>query len=183
MRTHGEIDQPVIERAKAGDARAFAAIYHAYAALVFSVALRISRVWQDAEEITQEVFITLFRKFAQFNFLSSLKTWLYRIAVNTALNARRDHLREEARRLVYQKTAILRQGAPDPAAQVQADAEANALLDLLPPEQRVCIVLRTIEGLSYQEIAEVLQVNLNTVRSRLKRGRETLLAWKQGEGK
>ncbi|RCK79642.1 MAG: RNA polymerase sigma factor RpoE [Candidatus Ozemobacter sibiricus] len=174
----------MIERAKAGDARAFAAIYHAYAALVFSVALRISRVWQDAEEITQEVFLTLFRKFSQFNFLSSLKTWLYRIAVNTALNARRGHLREEARRLVYQKSAILGRGAvTDPAAQVEAEAEANALLDLLPPEQRVCLVLRTIEGLSYQEIAEVLQININTVRSRLKRGRETLLAWKQGEAK
>ncbi len=178
-----KIDEPTIERARRGDHRAFAAIYHAFAALVFSVALRISRVWQDAEEITQEVFVNLFRKFSQFGFQSSLKTWLYRIAVNTALNARRSHLREDARRLVYEKTAILREAGPDPAVRLQAEEEANALLDLLPQEQRVCIVLRTIEGLSYQEIAEVLEININTVRSRLKRGRETLLAWKQGEAK
>ncbi|OIP26004.1 hypothetical protein AUK22_07360 [bacterium CG2_30_54_10] len=175
-----EINEPTIQRACHGDPRAFAEVYNAFVALVFSVAFRISNVREDAEEITQEVFVNLFRKFSQFSFLSSLKTWIYRIAVNTALNARRTNVREAAKRVLAQQSLLLAQAPPQPDEIIQSEVEVQELLSRLPVEQRVCIVLRNIEGLSYQEIAETLQINLNTVRSRLKRAREALLAWKQG---
>ena len=139
----------------------------------------------DAEEVTQDVFLKLYHSLGSFKFEASFKTWLYRIAVNTALN----HLRKMKRvqtREVEEKTIEEPATASQPEGGKRLEAgeaenQLKVLLDQLNPDQRACIVLREIEGLDYQQIALSLGVNINTVRSRLKRARETLMALGQKE--
>lgn len=174
-----EIPESVLNRAAGGDRAAFEEIYRLTASFVFSVAMRVARNKEDAEEVTQDVYIKAHRNLAGFRGESALKTWLYRITVNTALDRCR-----KRRETKYPHVDI-----DDAASAVSVEPEAGKLLDRradeqtiqallsgLNDDQRVCIVLREIEGLSYEEISRALNININTVRTRLKRGREKLMA-------
>ena len=125
------------------------------------------------------MFLTVYRKLKSFKFKSSLKTWVYRIAVNMAIDYARKRTREQDRTVLYEKNNK-RNETVDPVSEKiereQQEETLSTLLEALSPNQRVCIVLRNIEGFSYQEIAESLDINVNTVRSRLKRAREKLIA-------
>jgi RNA polymerase sigma-70 factor (ECF subfamily) len=173
-----DISDDLLVKASEGDLRSFEAIYKAAAGFVYNVAYRVVGKKEDAEEVTQEVFMTVYHKLKSFRYQSSFKTWVYRIAVNSAINHAKKVSKERNRTVEYDEnlTAV---HAPAEAHvrmdQEQQEETVNALLNELNPEQRACIVLRNMEGLSYQEIAETLGINLNTVRSRLKRGRETLV--------
>ena len=173
------IPKELILNALEGDISAFEKIYRATSGFVYSTALRITRNHADAEEVTQEVFIKVYKNLKRFRFRASFTTWLYRIAVNTALNVYRKTSRQRQRRADYD-TAIQTKGIPDPRETIfdRADAQnrIESLLSTLKPEQRACIILRELEGLSYREIAKVLKININTVRSRLKRARQALLS-------
>ncbi len=177
------IPRELIEQAQAGDIEAFEKIYRAASGLVYSVALRVTGNRQEAEEITQDVFVKIYRSIRDFRFESSFKTWAYRIAMNTALNAYKRMARDMHRREDFDTVIETRAADTDTVKELvgqeerqQRETLLESLLTLLNPDQRACIVLREIEGLSYEEIAQVLRVNINTVRSRLKRARETLLA-------
>ena len=177
-----EISKDVLSRASKGDTKAFEMIYEATSGLVYNTALRITNNPDDAKDVTQDVFMKIYRNLDQFRLQSSFKTWVYRITVNTAINTRRGMAREMDRRddgssLIDQYASIT-----EPSVD-KGDHEKliTSLLELLNPDQRACIVLREIEGLNYREISEVLKININTVRSRLKRARETLLACKGRE--
>ncbi len=170
--------------------QAFESIYKASSGFVYNVALRIAGKSHDAEEVTQEVFIKVYRNLKYFQFRSSFKTWVYRITVNTALNLYKRVSREMNRRRDFDDVARTVASGEDVAGEVQDREERKAhearlaeLLDTLNPEQRSCIVLREIEGLSYQEMAQALGVNINTVRTRLRRARVALLAGSRGGGK
>ena len=167
-----EITTDTIKKACAGDRTAFAKIYETFSQMSLSVAYRIVGDMSLAEDIVQEVFLIIYRKLGQFSFRSSLKTWIYRIAVNTSLNtkARTSRDRENQRSFVESaKREILRSRTNQP---LQRTDKVQEMLRELSPEQRACIVLRSIEQLSYHEISEVLEININTVRSRIKRARE-----------
>jgi RNA polymerase sigma-70 factor (ECF subfamily) len=174
-----QIPKEVIAAAADGDIRAFEQIFNAYVDMVFNIALRSSRRREDAQEITQDVFLAVHRKLKDFRMQSSLKTWIYRITVNMTIN----HLKKESR---FRDKAVAFDDALTPAPEGSDIGRAaereylngvtRRLLDALTPEQRVCIVLRNFEGLSYEEIARALGIELNTVRSRLKRAREKLIA-------
>ena len=174
-----EIERELIIRAGGGDMRAFGTIYQRAAGFVYSLAFRVTNRKHDAEEVVQDVFLKIHKHLRNFKFESSFKTWLYRITVNTALNTAKKRSRVTTREVeeVFE----------DPATVTQADARKGleaeevekrlqAFLEQLNPDQRACIVLREIEALNYQEIAENLGININTVRSRLKRAREALMA-------
>lgn len=157
---------------------AFEDIYRQTSSFVYNVALRVVRNGAAAEDVTQEVYIRVHRNLKGFGFRSAFKTWLYRITMNAALNAckRRDR---EAGRIVHDDVA-LELAAVAPELDAAADAAESRdkvakLLDALTPEHRACIVLREIEGLSYEEMADALHININTVRTRLKRAREALV--------
>ena len=174
-----DVTEAIIRKASQGDVDAFEVIYRQYSRFVYNVALRVVRTQEAAEEVVQEVFISVFRKLKDFRFRASLKTWVYRITVNTALNMARKWSKEQKQMSEYQDQITAAEIYPGPVAELdKEDAEKTvvALLGHLNPEQRACLVLRSIEGLSYQEIAETLKININTVRSRLKRAREALLA-------
>ena len=173
------IPKDVLVQASQGDMEAFEKIYKAACGFVYSVALRITNSKEDAEDIIQDVFMKIYKNLKKFQFRSSFKTWLYRITTNIAINHYRRILKERNRRVDYD-VAIKTESTPDATREI-IDREDNerlvaSLLDLLNPDQRACIILREIEGLNYREISEVLKININTVRSRLRRARLALLA-------
>lgn len=179
-----EIPQSLLEDAALGDVRAFEEIYQAASGFVYNVALRIVRNSQDAQEVTQDVFMKIYHNLKSFGFRSAFRTWIYRIAVNTAIDRYRQILRQNKGRLDYD--AVQAEGSCSPAvlekaSQLDNQAKLSKLLDTLNPEQKACVLLREIEGLSYRDIAGVLKIPVNTVRSRLKRARQALLQYARGE--
>lgn len=173
-----DISQDILEKASQGDLEAFEQVYKSASGFVYNVALRISRNSSDAEDVAQEVFMKVYHSLRDFQFRSSFKTWVYRITVNTAINRYRKSARQEKDRVDYDTIIETLPGAGSAAEKaIQGDNETRlcALLEPLSPEFRACLVLREIEGLSYQEIAESLKIPVNTVRSRLKRARQALL--------
>jgi RNA polymerase sigma-70 factor (ECF subfamily) len=174
-----EIPQDILIRAAEGDIAAFQEIYKVASSYVYNIAYRISSNNEEAEEITQDVFLKIYNHLKHFQFRSGIKTWIYRITVNTTINAAKKRSRELKRRVDFNED-ILYQPSSEVLEQrldkEENEALVNNLLKLLNPQQRACVVLRDIEGLSYKEIAQTLRININTVRSRLKRARETLLS-------
>ena len=181
-----DIEKNTIKMAARGDMTAFEEIYKQCSSAVYTIALGITRNYRDAEETTQDVFVKVFRGLKSFRFGSSFGTWLYRIAVNTAINVYRKRIRQGAGSLSYDELKDTRAVEPDmrkrETDQQDAAARVAALLDNISPEHRSCIVLREIEGLDYKEMAGALNIPLNTVRSRLKRAREALIAHCRKEG-
>jgi RNA polymerase sigma-70 factor (ECF subfamily) len=179
-----EISPQIIEQAGAGDRAAFEQIYKAACGFVYTLAWRILENQADAEEVTQEVFIKIYHSLKKFEFRSSFKTWLYRVATNTAINVYRKKAKERSRRFDFD-LATKTQEAPDsPLKNLEKQEREKiiqSLLSNLPEKQRACILLRENEGLSYQEIAFTLKTNINTVRTWLKRGRQALLNLKKDE--
>jgi len=180
-----QIERELITKAGEGDMGAFREIYQRASGYVYTLAYRVVNTKPDAEEVTQDVFLKIHHNLGSFKFESSFKTWLYRIAVNTALNHAKKRSRVTTREVeeVFEDPVTVTQ--PDAAKSIEAGEtkdQLKVLLDQLNPDQRVCIVLREIEGLDYQGIASCLGININTVRSRLKRARETLMALGQRLG-
>jgi len=178
-----DISRETIEQAQAGDMQAFERIYRAASGFVYNVAFRITNDAQESQEVTQDVFLKIHRHLKDFEFRSSFTTWAYRIATNTALTACKRKSRHTGCREDFE-TVIATHPAPDDSAaglteeeeRRERQAAVQSLLDRLNPGHRMVIVLREIEGLSYQEISRTLKINLNTVRTRLRRAREALLA-------
>ena len=132
---------------------------------------------EDAEEVTQEVFLTVYHKLKEFRFQSSFKTWVYRITVNQAINYSKKAAKQRNRSVEY--TEEFNAVSVNPEAGLDMEREAreklvHKLLSNLNPEQRACIVLRNLEGLSYQEIAEQLGEPLTNVKIKLLRAKKLL---------
>jgi len=139
----------------------------------------------ETSDVVQEVFLKVFRNIGSFRGNSSLKTWIYRISFNEAYNHRRWFTRHKKQEVGLEKdddeSFSLQDMLPDrgrSAFDLVADIETHALVEEaltgLNPAFRAAVVLRDIEDLSYEEIAEVLEVSLGTVKSRILRGREAL---------
>jgi RNA polymerase sigma-70 factor, ECF subfamily len=185
-----EVDLELVERHRYGDTQAFDEIYHRFDHMVYNLALRLCGDSEQAADLTQEIFLRVFRHIDQFRGHSSLKTWIFRIALN--------HCRSclSRRHLPMQPLVEEQPGEQDgPGAVMLADPgrgpeelavaadegrRVAQALTHLPESFREAVVLRDLEGLSYEEIAEVLRVRLGTVRSRIARGREQLRALLEG---
>ena len=178
------IPKDIVERASRGDMGAFEEIYRIISGFVYNVALRVVNNASDAEEITQDVFMKIYKNLGKFRFKSSLKTWVYRITINTAVNRYRKTAKELRRRGDYD-TVLKTHPADDRIEEHFKDDDNEKLLKYLLNKlnvgQRSCIVLREIEGLSYKEISRALGINVNTVRSRLRRARAALMAYGREE--
>ncbi|MFA6379211.1 MAG: RNA polymerase sigma factor [Candidatus Omnitrophota bacterium] len=169
-----ELAVDVLEKAAQGDLKAFEHIYKDCASFVYTVALRMVHKREDAQEITQDVFVSVYKNLKHFEFRSSFKTWLYRITVNTALNrCKRNHRQKTVTLDDHQMQEVSFENPSLKSNVIGEDLVAH-LLSCLNLDQRACVVLRNVEGLSYEEIAKSLNININTVRSRLKRAREQM---------
>jgi RNA polymerase sigma-70 factor (ECF subfamily) len=175
-----------IKKAATGDMKAFRAIYNVASSYVYTVSMKVTHNKEDAEEVTQDVFLSLYRNLAKFQFRSSFKTWLYRITLNKAINKLKKRNRHTKRSVEYEseKHDIFVAKAEN----AKDDKEYNEkivedLLKVLPPDQKACIILRNVQGLSYKEISQILKINLNTVRTRLKRAREKLIEYVKSKEK
>ncbi|MBL7130945.1 MAG: RNA polymerase sigma factor [Candidatus Omnitrophica bacterium] len=179
-----DLPRDILIRASQGDIEAFKEIYKATSGFVYTLALRITNNIEDAQEVTQDVFLKIYKNLKSFQFRSSFKTWIYRITANTAINAYKRKSKEILHKGDYEIT-IKTESAPNETTEIidkeQKEQLLRSLLDMLNPDQRACITLREIEGLNYKEISKALKININTVRSRLKRAREALLTYRKKE--
>lgn len=170
-------------RAADGDIAAFEEIYRQSCGFVYTLAMRITHNSFDAADVTQEVFIKIHRNLKSFGFRASFKTWVYRIAVNTAINHYRRTAKERRRHVSIDDVAPREVSVEPQEAEFRLQdsrEKLQPLLERLGPDQRAVITLREIEGLSYEEIARALSIPINTVRSRLKRARQTLMVYAAG---
>lgn len=180
-----EQDGALLDGLRSGAETAYETLILRYEQPVYSIVSRLVDDVADAPDVVQEVFLKVFRKVGGFRGESSLKTWIYRIAVNEARNYRRWFGRHRRQEVEIEPTSDERQGVCDRVAdpgptpfEVAVDLETRALieegLEKISANYRVALVLREIEGLSYEEISEVLEISLGTVKSRILRGREAL---------
>ena len=173
MKGRAQADLELVEKFLDGDTDAFTALMHAHEDRVFAVCLRMLRNREAALDAVQETFITLFRKADRFRGEAALGTWLYRVAMNTCYDQLRKRKRHDAVPLPDDNDpADVGAGEQIDAVELRPDLEAA--LDAIPPEFRAAVVLVDIEGLPLDQVAELLEVPVGTVKSRVFRGRRLL---------
>lgn len=177
-------DSFLLQRFASGDLGAFEELVHRYSSRIFGLAYRLTRNVEDAQEVHQDVFVTVYRKIRDFQGKSAFSSWLYRVAVNTALmrlrkrRASRDVSVEDIG-ADYVEQALLRASFKDTT--VDRHVEQNRLsrmlesaIGRLPAEYRPVFVLRDIDGLSAREVGKILEISIPAVKSRLHRSRMML---------
>ena len=178
-----QVDRELVERARAGDKRAFDLLVLKYQQKVANLVARYIRDSSETLDVTQEVFIKAYRALDSFRGDSAFYTWLYRIAINTAKNflvaqGRRPPGADVEAETAEQLDAGTRlKEYATPESQVLTDeiaATVKLALEELPDDLRTAITLRELEGMSYEEIAQAMSCPIGTVRSRIFRAREAI---------
>jgi RNA polymerase sigma-70 factor, ECF subfamily len=185
-----DLESAIVAELKAGSEEAYAWLIGEFHQPIYSLVYRILTDPADAADTTQEVFLKVFRGMKHFHGQSSLKTWIYRIAVHEASNRRRWWFRHKAREtsmeplenkaaqssgLAIEESLVDEGESPfESAAHEEVRARVEEELRNIPEPYRSTVILRDLEEMSYEEIAEVLDISLGTVKSRLTRGRDAL---------
>jgi RNA polymerase sigma-70 factor, ECF subfamily len=175
----------LVRRCQKGDLSAFDVLMQMYEKKVYSLCYRMARDPDDAADLAQEAFLKVYRALPSFKGQSLFSTWLFRIVTNTCLDERRRRssrpstvsLDKPLETEEGEMTLTLPDNSPDPltsAVESELQAEIKHLLTMLPAEQRLVLVMRDLEGYSYMEIAESLNLTMGTVKSRLNRARSRL---------
>jgi RNA polymerase sigma-70 factor (ECF subfamily) len=167
-----EDDAALVARHLRGDPDAFRLLYEKYRDKVFASAYRIVGEHHAATDLAQEIFVKIHGELRNFKFESKFSTWLFRVAVNHAINKAAEVARHAR---IHDK--IGREGRGDPGGTREGrpiDEQVHRALQKLSPKLRAIIGLRYLDGLSYEEIAEVLEISIGTVKSRLFLAHETL---------
>jgi RNA polymerase sigma-70 factor (ECF subfamily) len=181
-------ESALIERCLVGDDTAFDQIVHQYQDMVFNLACRLLGGYDEAVDLSQEVFLQVYRKLSTFRRDASLRTWIYRIVINRAKNRQRWWKRRMGEMTALSlEEAETRPGcgvaarlacsdvAPDEALErKEREQILHRAIEKLPFDQRTILLLKEIEGLSYEEISTTLDLPLGTVKSRLARARKSL---------
>ena len=177
-------EKDLIRKAKQGDMLAFEELILKHEKIVYNLALRMMNHSEDAMDISQEVFLKAYRSLANFDERSAFSTWLYRITHNTCI----DEIRKRKGKQTYsleedlesEDGSMQRQVADDgdtpeeSLMRKEQKSEILRALDTLSEEHKAAIILRDVKGLSYEEIAEILELSLGTVKSRINRARTQL---------
>ncbi len=178
-------DGRILRGLRSGIEEAYEELIERYEQPIYGMVYRLLGNQTDACDVVQEVFLKVFRSVSSFREQSSLRTWIYRIAVNEAYNHRRWFSRHCKQEVSIEKEGADHDSAMDLAQDpgrspydLALDGETRVLIERalaqINPVFRTAVVLRDIQNLSYEEIAEILQVSLGTVKSRILRGREAL---------
>lgn len=178
-----ETDKELVRRVQKGDRHAFDLLFGRYQQKIINLVTRYVRDAQEVEDVTQEAFIKAYRALPRFRGESAFYTWLYRIAINTAKN----HLVSRSRRppgsdvevedAEHMDGADLLREAESPEAALARDeleAAIDAAIAALPDDLRSAVTLREFDGLSYEQIAQIMECPVGTVRSRIFRAREAI---------
>jgi RNA polymerase sigma-70 factor, ECF subfamily len=178
----------ILEQANSKIGLSFDELFERYKSMVFGLVFQILGDREEALDVSQEVFLTIYRKMDTFRGESSLKTWIYCIAAHRAANRCRwwnrlrrkgtisldEHLSKSPDQELAWNFKSKDKSPEDALLLREERSEIERLLQELPMQQRIAVIMRDIEELSYEEIAESLNVSLGTVKSRIARGRETL---------
>lgn len=178
------LDELLVERAKRGDVEAFETLVASHEKAVFNYAYRLTGNYEDAGDIAQEAFLRVYNSLPEFRGDSSFTTWLYRIVRNACLDEMRKRKRQRVTSLdetlemddgeMSRQFADSTDGPEQALERVEVQRAVLDSINSLDDEYRVVVVLRDIEGYSYNEIADALGINLGTVKSRLNRARGAL---------
>ncbi len=177
-------DFRLVARVRAGDQAAYSSLVHKYKGRIFSVIYNLTSNREDANDLAQETFIKAFRSLDRFRGRSQFFTWLYRIAVNTTLSHLRknrlrhffnyEDLQEETVNAEWLEAMTSANRSDRPVVLRELQEKLNEALQQLSPKHRTVVVLFEVEGMSHEEIAEVLKVSTGTVRSRLHYAKQQL---------
>lgn len=179
----------LVEQLRAGSEAAYACLIEQYEHSIYNLLLRLLGDPHDAADVTQDVFIKVYRGIRGFNGNSNLRTWIYRITLREAANWHRWWLRrrynrtvsldlvdpEDGETRIYEN--VLKDQSPSPPERImksELEARLQAALKTLPVKYRTAVVLRDVDEFSYDEIASTLHISIGTVKSRILRGRELL---------
>jgi RNA polymerase sigma-70 factor (ECF subfamily) len=176
-------DAEVVRRCRAGDERAYRELVERFQRPVYTVAFRMLRSAEDAEDVTQETFVRVFRALDRYDPARSFEAWLFTITTRLSIDllrrrkvrpvslVRRDAESDEEQHIDVEDPGL----RPDElASHAEEERKTKSLIDSLPPHYRVVVVLRHQQDLSYEEIAEVLHLPLGTVKARIHRARALL---------
>ena len=166
------------------DQSRFAELAMEFMPALYSAAMRMTRNPSDAEDLVQETYLKAYRAFGSFSEGTNLKAWLYKILTNTYINSYRSKKRapevtdvEDVEDLYLYRRIVndpRTRSAEDEVLSLFTDEEVKAAVEALPAQFRIAVLLADVEGFSYKEIAEIMEVPLGTVMSRIHRGRRAL---------
>ena len=177
-------EKELIQKAKQGDMLAFEELILKHEKIVYNVALGMMNHSEDAKDISQEVFLKAYRNIKNFDERSQFSTWLYRITTNTCIDEMRKRKGKQSysleEELENEDGTMQRQIADEgdtPEESILREEQKSEIiqaLDNLSEEHKAAVVLRDVKGLSYEEISEILELSLGTVKSRISRARNQL---------
>lgn len=177
-------EKELIQKAKQGDMTAFEELILKHEKIVYNVALRMMNHSEDAKDISQEVFLKAYRNIANFDERSAFSTWLYRITTNTCIDEMRKRKGKQSYSLEEElenedgtmQRQIADEGDTPEESLLREERKSEILqaLENLSAEHKAAVVLRDVKGLSYEEISEILELSLGTVKSRISRARNQL---------
>ncbi len=168
-------DAGLVESYKNGSSQAMGQIVNKYKGTIYNIAYGMLGNVEDAEDITQEVFLRVCQKVSQFRFKCRFKTWLCRIVINLCINKKEREIRQASSTGNGDPKPLVEIETPETKAlQAEKDRQIKAALDQLNEDYRAVVILRDMEGLSYKEIADVLECSQKLVKSRLHEARMKL---------
>jgi RNA polymerase sigma-70 factor (ECF subfamily) len=167
-----EIDAALVRACQRGDIEAFEQIFRVYRNPVFRVAYRFTGNRDDAEDLTQEIFLKVFENIGSFRYESSFATWLYRIAVNTCMNFQRDKKPAESLGVTDDLGSSVSPEAICERGELQRKIEAE--IASLPNPLKIAFLLVVVEGMTYREASEILGLSVDALRMRVSRARQIL---------
>lgn len=178
-------DYRLLNLAANGDNQAFEKLIVPHERMMYALALRLCQNKEDAEDCLQDAMIRVYKSLSSFRGDSAFSTWLYRIVTNTCLDShrRRKHRYSES----LDSLSESGWNAPDPGLTPEQSAvnrdlkrALNEAINTLPGDIRAAVVLRDVQGFSYEDVSEILGINIGTVKSRLSRGREKIRSYLTG---
>lgn len=181
-----DIEYQLIKKAIKGDVKSFETIVYQYEKKVYNIAYRMFGNEHDAYDASQEVFIKIYQKLSQFKFDSAFSTWLHRLATNTCIDLYRKRKRQTKDQFSIDKEIYTKEstvtfdieddsGTPEEkVVQSETVNEVRTAINQLKEDHKAVLILRDINQMSYQEVADILDVSVGTVKSRINRARNAL---------
>jgi len=164
----------IIQRCLNGDNEAWEMLVRKYSKRIFNLAYQFSGIYEEAEDMTQEIFLKLFKSLRQYNFKANFEAWFIKLAKNHCIDHYRKSKCEKLKRINFNDLERLLSNNSNPEDDLLRKEKLKIVfngLKNLSPEIRMVIILRDIQGMSYEEIAQIMELPLGTIKSRINRGR------------